>query len=68
MKDFRILVIAEHRLCISTLLHCTQLCIYIVYVQGADKNIFGHEIKLLTILLCGDSIFTIQDFAFSKND
>ena len=30
------------------------------------KNIFGHEIKLLTILLYRDSIFTIQDFAFSK--
>ena len=42
---------AEYRICISTVLQCMHLCIYIVYVQGVDQSIFGHRIELLTVLL-----------------
>ena len=53
-------------MCISTMLQCKHLCIYIVHVRGVDQNIFGHGIKLHTFLQYTESIFTIQDFAFSK--
>ena len=60
-------------MCISTLLQCVHLCIYILHVQGVDckvliKNIFGHGIKLHTVLLYIDSIFTKQDYITFKND
>ena len=53
---------------VSTMQHCMHLCIYMSMCKVLIKNIFGHGIELLAILLYGDSIFTIQDFAFSKND
>ena len=61
-------IITAHRMCISTMLECMHLCFYIVHVQSVDKNIFGHGIKLHTVLLYIDSIFTIQNFTSSKND
>ena len=68
MKNIRILIITAHRRCISTMRQCMYLCIYIVHVQGVDQNNFGHEIKLHTVLLYIDSIFTIQGFTFSQTD
>ena len=40
MKKIRILIIAAHRMCISTVLQCMHLCIYIVYVQGVVQKYF----------------------------
>ena len=36
MKEFRILIIASHRMCISAMLQCMHLCIYFVYVKDVD--------------------------------
>ena len=38
MKEFKTLIIATHRKCISTMLQCMHLCIYIVYMQGVNKK------------------------------
>ena len=44
-------------MCISTMLQCMHLCIYIVHVQGVDQNIFRYGIKLPvhTVVLYIDS-------------
>ena len=69
MKKFRILKITEHRMCISTMLQCIHLCVYIVHVQGVDQKYFlDMEKKFHPVLLYIDSILTIQDFTFSKTD
>ena len=44
------------------------LCIYIVHGEGVAEKYFGHEIKLHTVLLYIDSIFTTQDSISSKTD
>ena len=59
MKKFRILIITAYRMCISNILQCIHLCTYILHVQGVDQNIFEYGIKLDTVLLYIDSIFTI---------
>ena len=53
-------------MCISTMQQYMNLCIYILHVQGVDKNIFRHDIKLHTVLLYNDLLFTIQDITSSK--
>ena len=55
-------------MCFSTMVQFMHLCIYIVHVQGVDKNILGHGIKSHTVLLYIDSIFSMQDFTSSKTD
>ena len=43
MKTFRILIITAHRMCISTMLQCMHLCIYIVHLQGVDNTLLDME-------------------------
>ena len=40
MKKFSILIITAHRMCITTMLQCMHLSIYIVHVQGVVQNYF----------------------------
>ena len=68
MKKFRILIITSRRMCISTMLQCIHLCITLYICKVLIKNIFGGGLKLHTVLLYVDSIFTIQDFTSSKTD
>ena len=44
MKEFRIYMIAAHRMCIRTMLQCMQ---YIVYVQGVDQKYFWTWNKII---------------------
>ena len=46
MKKFRILIITSRRMCISTMLQCMQLCIYIVHMQGVDQKYFWRWNKI----------------------
>ena len=55
-------------MCINAMLQCMFLYIYIVHVHAVDQNIFGHGVKLHTVLLYIDSIFTIQDFTSSNTE
>ena len=59
LRKCKISIITAHRMCISTMLQCMHLCIYIVHVQGVDQKYF--LIKLPTVLLYIDSIFTKQN-------
>ena len=40
MIFFRILIITAHRVCISTMLQCMPLCVYIVHGEGVDQKYF----------------------------
>ena len=60
IKEFRILKMNAHRMCISIILQCRYLRIYIVHAQGVDKNIFRRVMKFHTFLYCKDSIFILQ--------
>ena len=65
---FKTSIITAHRMCINAMLQCMFLYIYIVHVHAVDQNIFGHGVKLHTVLLYIDSIFTIQDFTSSNTE
>ena len=63
MKEFRILIIAAHCMCTLYQYHATMdVFVYLHCLCGRfwSKNIFGHGIKLLIVLLYIDSIFTIH--------
>lgn len=67
-------------MCISTILYTVYVFENLHYRCADQKQNIEHEIKLHTVLLhvsftdllilhtCIDSIFTAQDFTFSKND
>lgn len=69
MKEFRIKIIHTHCICISTILECMYLCDHIVHVQDVHQKYFWtlNEIAKQSAIYA-DSIFTMQDFTFSKKD
>ena len=69
MKKFSILIITAPRMCVSTMLQCMHLCIYIVHVQGVVQKYFWTWNKIAHCsAIYIDSKFTIQDFISSKSD